>query len=145
VTSEESTDPTAIETHGPTLFAIVGVAMIAVAAVGYLADAVSTAFAIVGAGLLVVGGLAGRLLTFKLTATGVEGSLAARQFVAALEQQAQAEGDEETAQAAKLTGEKLDNWYLAFLASPEQLDPNPYVRAAAMQRYYRRQKHEEAD
>jgi hypothetical protein len=129
--------PTRIERHGPALFAVIGVGMIAVAAVGYLADAVSTAFAVVGAGLLVVGGLAGRLLTFKLTATGIEGTLAARQVLVVAQEQAERQGDSEEAASLRRAREALDEWFLSYLASPESQSESPWVRAAALAREWR--------
>ncbi|MCW2983494.1 MAG: hypothetical protein JWR63_1064 [Conexibacter sp.] len=121
-----------LEANAPVLFAVVGLAMIVAAAVGYLADAVSSAFAIVGAGLLIVGGLAGRLLTFKLTTTGIEGTLAARQVLAEARERAEAEGVEEAAEAFSSA---LD-WFSAYQAAAESKDPSPWVRAAAFQKAY---------
>ena len=49
-----------VERYAPAVFAVVGLAMIVLAAVDYLGETVATTFAIIGAGLLVIGGLAGR-------------------------------------------------------------------------------------
>ncbi len=45
-----------LECHGPWAFVLLGVAMIIVAAVGYLEPSVSIAFVAVGAGLMALGG-----------------------------------------------------------------------------------------
>jgi hypothetical protein len=116
--------------------------MIVVSAVGYLADATSTAFVVVGAALVVVAGLTERLVTLKLTTAGFEMTLAARQALALAEKEAEAEGKPDEAQALRRAGEKLDEWYEAYLASPWSRDPNPYTRAAWMSRFYKDRKPE---
>lgn len=70
----------ALDRVAPWLFMAVGIGMVVMAAVGVLSDAVAVAFAVLGTGLLLFGGLS-RLLEgpFEIGPQRVKGQLAARQ------------------------------------------------------------------
>jgi hypothetical protein len=92
-----------LERLSPWAFVALGVGMIAVAAVDYLAASVAVGFVVVGAGLVALGGLAARIDgTVKLGLQGFEFALRARQALDEAEREVEQRDPEE----AKLLAEK---------------------------------------
>jgi len=116
------------------VFVVLGVAMIVVAAVGYLDAGVGVAFVVLGTGLLALGGFAARLQgTIKLGMQGVEMALAAREAVVDA-QRAVETSDPEVAGRLGTTIDKLDGWFEEYqrrVATTPGMH-NPFLRAALM-------------
>jgi hypothetical protein len=127
-----------LERHGPWLFVVLGVAMIIVAAIGYLEPSVSIAFVAVGAGLMALGGLAARIEgTVKVGLQGFEVALRARQALLDRQQEVEATDPEE----AKRIGEQvdeLDNWFETYRRelSKRQYWLTPLEQAVLLQSTY---------
>lgn len=118
-------------------FVALGAAMIVAAALPWLTDAVAVAFAVLGAGLVILGGLAGRLAPGQPVEFGPGGL----KFVLADLSKAAAERNEP--EAAKVLDEAAravdDDWfqdYRKWLSAHPETDP--FVRAKAMEDAYRR-------
>lgn len=111
--------------------------MIVAAALPWLTDAVAVAFAVLGAGLVILGGLSGRLAPGQPVEFGPGGL----KFVLADLSKAAAERNEP--EAAKVLDEAAravdDDWfqdYRKWLSAHPETDP--FVRAKAMEDAYRR-------
>jgi hypothetical protein len=123
-----------LERHGPWAFVLLGVAMIIVAAIGYLEPSVSIAFVAVGAGLMALGGLTARIEgTVKVGLQGFEFALQARQALVEAQHEVEASDPEE----AKRIGEKveeLDDWFETYRRNvSERHGLPPLMRAALLQ------------
>jgi hypothetical protein len=121
------------ERLAPWTFVVIGVAMMAVAAADYLATSVATAFVVLGAGLVALGGLAARAEgTLKLGVQGVEMFLRARDALVEVKQEVEERDPEE---AERLAGkvEELDEWFAEYLRDvAANRVTNPWTRAAML-------------
>jgi hypothetical protein len=114
------------------------VAMIIVAAIGYLEPSVSIAFVAVGAGLMALGAMAARIEgTIKVGVQGFEFALRARQALVELQQETEATDPEE----AKRIGEKveeLDDWFETYKREASQRPGlTVWARAALLEAVYK--------
>jgi hypothetical protein len=127
----------ALERHGPWAFVLIGVAMIVVAAIGYLDASVSIAFVAVGAGLMALGGLAARIEgTVKVGLQGFELALRARQALLDARHEVEATDPEEAKRIDEKVDE-LDNWFEIYLREvSKRPGVSPYAQAALLQRTY---------
>jgi hypothetical protein len=111
--------------------------MIVAAALPWLTDAVAVAFAVLGGGLVILGGLAGRLAPGQPVEFGPGGL----KFVLADLSKAAAERNEPEAakvldQAARVVDDDWFQDYRKWLSAHP--DTDPFVRAKAKQEVYRR-------
>ena len=132
----ESKPPTEgrIERLAPWAFVGIGVLMMAVAAADYLATSVATAFVVLGAALVALGGLAARAEgTLKLGVQGVEMFLRARDALVEVQREVEERGDEDEAKRVAVKVEELDDWFADYVRRVEaQPNLSPFVRAALM-------------
>jgi hypothetical protein len=136
-------DEGGLDRHAPWAFAAIGVGMIVAAAVDYLATSVAVAFVVLGAALVVIGGLAARIEgRIKVGVQGFEMALRAREAIAQVQQEVEASGTEE----AKRIGEKLeqidqelDDWFELYKSHVGRTPGlSPFDRASLMKQYWLR-------
>ena len=125
-----------VERHTSPGFVVVGVVMIVVAALAGLADAVAVTFAVLGAGLVVLGGITSRLAPGERQEFGPAGL----KFVLAdLKKVAEQENRPEEAKVLGELVETADDWYQNYLRMREQQPRDPLSQAALLQEAWRGQ------
>lgn len=126
-----------LERNAAAVFAVVGLAMVVAAGVGYLADPVSVAFAVLGVGLLLAGGLASRIISLKFTRDGVE--LVLREVIQKQIEEAREAGDDEQVKALEAIQRDVPYWYEAWhqMVTRDYTPRDPTRAATLMRDHYR--------
>jgi hypothetical protein len=121
-------------------FVVLGAAMIAAAATADLTDTLAVTFAVLGTGLVVLGGLAARLEgPFEIGTGGVKAVLRVQQAAREAQRVAEQEQRPEDAERYGEVVEVLDDWFEVYKRGPH--DPDPFTEAAALQRAYEQRSH----